>query len=134
MELQEMRQKLLERNRQRRAMSALRDLLTERTNIQDAPSTVTGLDGETLGTIPGMIARVPTASTAEGQTRMLGLLSDIAPDEVAGQMLSGLIPKPSGMEQKLSAIEARIGRPLTPQEVLQLGGGTTINVGDNKLD
>lgn len=117
-----------DRQQQAHANQIMRDQLSQRKKQQGAQEKLSGLlsSGETVD-----------------QQQMLGLLAQADPQAFTQQMQSGLLgqmfakpQKPTGTEAKLSAVEGRLGRSLTDEEVLKLsGGGTTINVGgESKLD
>jgi len=122
------RQKLMaaaaERERKARAGESVAALIRE-----FGPKTETRQPG--MGepsTTPGVIT-APQASA-------LSALGRLDP-ESALKTLSGLINRqPSSLEEKAQVLEARLGRKLTSEELLDLGnaGGTTVNVGGGPLD
>lgn len=123
----------LESERSRlRAQGQLGRLLTDTTTLQGPSRDVQGMGGESIGSVPGAKAQVPRIATAEGRREAFGLLGEIAPDQITGGLLAQLMPQPSSIEQKIAAVESNIGRRLTPQETLQIAGGTSIHVGNQQ--
>ena len=130
-----LRQSLLDAKRRSSAAQDLTGLLGERTTARmSAPIGLMNVEGG-MDMIPATrMGKVPTVSTPGGQQRLMGLLSQLAPEQVASSLLTPT--EPSSLDRKLTTVEGRLGRPLTDEEVLKLsGGGTTINVGgESKLD
>lgn len=115
MENQVARERLLALQRQRQAGSAVQELLTSLGVPGDAPS-------------PGQISPL--------HQRILQTMAQTNP-QGAMQGLLGLLTEaePTGLKAKLATVEQQLGRKLTEKEVLGLaGGGTTINIGDNKAN
>lgn len=82
------RSRLAEDQRRREAVGQLQGLLGQETTIQGPGTAVTGLEGEEIGTIPGRQAMVPLLATPEGQSQLMGLLGQVAPETVATSLLS----------------------------------------------
>lgn len=95
---------------------ALRDQLAEQKRRSEA-----------LQRLPGLLG----GAEAPSEQELIGLLGTIAPDAVVSGLLGQMFAQPSGLTEKLSTVEGRLGRALTDEEVFKLaGGGTTINIGD----
>jgi len=91
LENQARRAELRRLSRQDRARSELRGLLEDNTTLQGPTTEIPLLNpdgGATPLQIPGRRASVPTINTQGGQRELMGLLAEVAPDEVARSMLA----------------------------------------------
>lgn len=112
------REELRALKRRNDAQEELRGLLASNTTVQE-PTRSVGLLGpeqtETIS-IPGRRESVPTASTAQGQRDMLGLLSQASPDTFAAQATQTVL---GGDQQRAAPSDIRamqiLGFPLTPE-------------------
>lgn len=102
------RNRINQQNQKQAAMSEIQGLLGQTTPAQLPGTPVTGLEGESLGIIPGMRGEVPVISTPQGQNQMLGLLGQIAPEQVATGLLGSMFPGQGRAEPP----EVRIARVL----------------------
>lgn len=132
-----LRNQLVEQERRRALLRQVPGLLGN-TVVQgpDRNFTIPGVEGlgDTDFSIPSKKELVPLLSTPGGQSKLIGLLSEVAPEALLSQLTSQLFSapeKPTGLAAKFDTIEGRLGRPLTDKEILKLsGGGTVINIGD----
>jgi len=89
-------------------------------------------DRQRKATATARVQELIAGGAAPNSPEVMGLLADISPDSFAQGLLAQAFPSPTGFEREASAVEARIGRPLTNDEVFRLagGGGTTVNIGE----
>lgn len=113
-----LRQEMRSRQRREKALERLPGLLGERTMAQ-GPGTQVRSD-DPLGVnvdVPGRRGMIPTTNTPEGQQELMGLLGQIAPEQVTASLLS---PQ---QQQRAEPAPVRIARvladPNESQEVKQ---------------
>ncbi len=108
-----LRERITETSRRRKAEQDLTGLLSRKDVVTGPKTTVTGLNGEDLGSIPGHKALLPAIATPEGRQEAMGLLGQIAPAQLANSLLSTATPtKPP----KEIAIAQYMADPNVPQE------------------
>jgi len=103
------RQKMTQQQEQQNALGKIQGLLGKNTTIQGTGTDVQGLNGQNLGTIPGKEAMVSTIQTPEGKQKLLGLLSQAAPDQFAQNLISQIMPG----QQRAEPTQVRIARTLS---------------------
>ena len=126
-----LRSELTKRNRENQAQQELKALLSKQTTVQ-GPDRVAGLlDVEggdpALFNLPSRRQSVPAIGTPQGQTEMIALLSQIAPQATATGLFGQIFPRRSTLGPKLDALQSRIGRQLTESEILNVSGAADPN-------
>lgn len=77
-----------QRQGQRLELDAMRAALAQQKQKQDAMAQIQGLLKPPQGPVPGTIPGVPMIQQPQGQSRMMGLLAQVAPDAVAQGLLA----------------------------------------------
>lgn len=108
-----LRQQVLQNRRRSQATQDLRGLLADDTAVS-SPIGLLNVEGG-VDMLPAG-RRVPTVQTQGGQERLLGLLSQIAPDQVAQSLLSQSTANPPTSIAELDAL----GLPRTPEGFARL--------------
>lgn len=138
-----LRENLDTAKRRKTATDTLQGLLADKTTIQD-PSLSGGIlfgqdenslftpgDAPTPHTIPGRRNQVPSISTDEGLAQAQGLLAEIAPGIAANSILPNQRSNP--LATRAATLTQMLGRPLTEDEMLHVGGAKPETTNDTLL-
>ena len=114
MQLQAMRDQMTQQKRRGDAITELQAMMGSNTTIQGPTTSVAGMGGESIGSIPGYRASVPTIATPQGQQQMMGLLADVAPEQFVHSMIEQGSSRPQGYEgttgQLINNIDLAVAR------------------------
>ena len=108
LQLQAMRESMLQRQRQQQAQEQIAGLLGQQTIAQAPPTAIRGPADDPLAVnvdVPGRLGMVPTIQTPEGQQQLMGLLAQADPAGFTSQLTQGLL-----------------GQMLATQQARQIGG------------
>lgn len=125
LQLQAMRESMLQRQRQQQAQEQIAGLLGQQTIAQAPPTAIRGPADDPLAVnvdVPGRLGMVPTIQTPEGQQQLMGLLAQADPAGFTSQLTQGLLGQMLATQQARQIGESPIGKMLADLEVAEMTG------------